>query len=306
MNRLSVRTYKRLIVGTVGLIFIVLACLCVYFYFQMCNTAEQVAVSEKLLEETQLHFSQVEKKLQEYESSPLYSAELFDYQKLYPDMVAEKTEKKEETQEKVVYLTFDDGPSVRTPEVLDILDRYGIKATFFVVYYNTAKVNDLYRDIVARGHTIGVHSTTHQMTKIYKSVESYLEDFKTMYDHIYAQTGVKVQLFRFSGGSINSYNTTVYNSIIAEMLRRGFTYHDWNVSSGDAASNHVPAEKIYAEVVENVRGRKKSVVLMHDSVAKNTTVEALPQIIETLLAEGYTFKALDPSVKPFTFAYTNY
>lgn len=303
MNRFSVRFYKRLIIVALLSVLLLLLALTAYFYGEMCASADQVVTTGKLLEEQRTQASQYQQKLVEYESDPVFSSELFEYQKLYPDLTAKKVEKQDETEDKVVYLTFDDGPSARTPEVLDILDRYGIKATFFVVYYDTATANELYREIVARGHTIGVHTATHQMDKIYASVEAYLEDFKIMYDHIYEQTGVRPTLFRFAGGSLNSYNNTVYRQLIAEMIRRGFTYHDWNVSSGDAAVVKPTAAKIYSSVVSSVRQRKKSVVLMHDSVGKTTTVEALPQIIETLLAEGYTFKALDPSVKPYTFSY---
>ena len=116
---------------------------------------------------------------------------------------------------KTVYLTFDDGPSARTPEVLKILEEYGVKATFFVVGKDTEQSKQWMRDIVAAGHTIGVHSFTHDYREIYSSVEDYLDDFAKEYALIEEVTGVPPQIFRFPGGSINAYNGHIYQEIVA-------------------------------------------------------------------------------------------
>ena len=152
------------------------------------------------------------------------------YQKLYPNLYVQKSTKVTENAAKTIYLTFDDGPSPNTMDLLDILDRYNVKATFFVIYHDDEASQNAYREIVKRGHTIAVHTASHKYTEIYKSVEDYLADFDIVYKQIERVTGVKPELFRFPGGSINSYNVRIYQELIAEMLRRGFTYYDWNVS----------------------------------------------------------------------------
>ncbi|MFZ2539539.1 MAG: polysaccharide deacetylase family protein, partial [Oscillospiraceae bacterium] len=183
--------------------------------------------------------------------TPVVECKSIDYQLDYPDLYAVPVAKKLPNGEKKVYLTFDDGPSKQTPKILDILDQYQIKATFFVVYKNDEFSNSMYKEIVNRGHTIGVHSASHNYNKIYASVDTYLEDFNKMYLHIYELTGVKIDLFRFPGGSINSHNQSTYQPIIAEMLRRGFTFHDWNIESGDTTTK-ATEKTIYNNVVNNV------------------------------------------------------
>jgi len=224
------------------------------------------------------------------------------YQKLYPNLYVHKSTKVTETAAKTIYLTFDDGPSQHTLELLDILDRHNVKTTFFVIYRDDEASQNIYREIVKRGHTIAVHTASHKYTEIYKSVEDYLADFNIIYNKIEQVTGVKPELFRFPGGSINSYNARIHQEIIAEMLRRGFTYHDWNVSGGDAVSG-VTRGSVFANVVENVNKYDKAVVLLHDSSSEEVTVAALEGIIIELQNSGYAFAKLDGSVIPITFAY---
>jgi peptidoglycan/xylan/chitin deacetylase (PgdA/CDA1 family) len=224
------------------------------------------------------------------------------YQKIYPSLYARKSMKSEVVAIKTIYLTFDDGPSSNTLEILDTLESYNVKATFFVIYNDDEASKNMYREIVRRGHTIAIHSASHKYSEIYKSVENYLADFDKIYNQIVQVTGVKPDLFRFPGGSINPYNVHIHQEIIAEMLRRGFTYHDWNVSAGDLASNATRGS-VYASVVQNAKKHNKSIVLLHDRADKNATVLALEDIIVDLQASGYFFAKLDGSVMPFTFAY---
>jgi len=224
------------------------------------------------------------------------------YQKLYPNLYVQKSTKVTENAAKTIYLTFDDGPSPNTMDLLDILDRYNVKATFFVIYHDDEASQNAYREIVKRGHTIAVHTASHKYTEIYKSVEDYLADFDIVYKQIERVTGVKPELFRFPGGSINSYNVRIYQELIAEMLRRGFTYYDWNVSGGDTASN-ATRDSITENVVENAKKYDRSVVLLHDSSSETSTAAALEGIIIDLQNSGYAFAKLDGSVMPFTFAY---
>lgn len=222
------------------------------------------------------------------------------YQNLYPDLHTPKVPYKQENpNDKVVYLTFDDGPSSLTPALLDILDQYKVKATFFVVgnmgHYEQMK------EIVNRGHVLAIHSYNHQYKQIYASPEAFLEDFKKMHDIILKETGVDAKIYRFPGGSINSFNKSTARAIIEEMNRRGYVYYDWNVSSGDAERNPTEAS-IYRDTMNGILSHNKSIVLMHNTRAKQKTLNQLPKIIEAAKAAGYRFDVLDPSVEPTQFS----
>lgn len=263
-----------------------------------CSEAsEQILSDEEYIEE-------INERLLEIEEEYTDSDRKADYESEYPDMYASEQLARENSG-KIAYLTFDDGPSELTPQVLDVLDEYGIKATFFVTYKDKEDLRKYYKEIVERGHTIAVHTASHEYEDIYKSVDAYLEDFYKMYDCIYEQTGVRCSLFRFPGGSHNGYK---YGDdmplIIAEMERRGFKYYDWNVSTGDGGNWVTPAD-ILNRVKEQSEGRSRLVVLMHDSASKTATLEALPQVIEQLKADGYEFARLTSETEPVQFARWN-
>ena len=206
--------------------------------------------------------------------------------------------------EKVCYLTFDDGPAPGyTEKVLDTLKKYDAKATFFVVYNDSDAAKKLYNRMIEEGHTIGVHTSSHNYSKIYENVDNFLDDFDKVSRFVTEVTGYKPEIFRFPGGSINSYNIGNYQDIISEMLRRGYTYYDWNISSGDAASSVVSKENIVNNTVKGVLSTDKAIVLMHDGSGHKSTVKALPEVIEKLKAEGYEFRALSNDVKPTWFGY---
>ncbi|NLA52445.1 MAG: polysaccharide deacetylase, partial [Alcaligenaceae bacterium] len=222
-----------------------------------------------------------------------------DYQNKYPGLYC-KPSSGYIHREKVAYLTFDDGPSSRTPEILDILKEYNIKATFFVVTSNTN--TSLLKRIAEEGHTIGIHTNSHVYKEIYSSVEAFLDDFNTAYKKVYEETGIKAEIFRFPGGSLNAYNLGTYQEIISEMLRRGFQYYDWNISTNDS-NPRINANEIVNVVKNSVKGQNKLIVLCHDSEHKYETVKALPEIIEFLKNEGYSFDKLDNTVEPVVFSY---
>ncbi len=197
----------------------------------------------------------------------------------------------------ICYLTFDDGPSDNTLKILDILDSYGIKATFFVV--GTAKTEYM-PQIVTRGHAIGLHSTTHNYSAIYADVNSYLADVQQISDIVYNATGVRSNIIRFPGGSSNmvsaKYCAGLMSDLTVRMPQLGYSYYDWNVSSGDASAAKVPAATIVNNVLKGAKGKNSICVLMHDTGAKSTTVEALPAIIEGLDAMGFRFAPLTAEV----------
>ena len=227
------------------------------------------------------------------------------YQELYPELYAQPHELNSVEKSKVCYLTFDDGPSARTPEVLDILKRYGVKATFFVVGKDTEQSRQWMRDIVEAGHTIGIHSFTHSYRTIYDSVEAFLDDFAQEYHLIEEATGVAPQIFRFPGGSINAYNGHIYQEIVGEMVRRGFVYFDWNRSNGDAVSKPPAAATLAKNALNRLGSSSRVILLMHDSKGHASTVASLPAVIEGYLNAGYSLEALTPEVRPIIYAYPN-
>jgi len=207
-----------------------------------------------------------EARLAELEEERL--AALFD-----PDKAAHK-----------VYLTFDDGPSSYTEQILDILDRYNVKATFFVIGKEDEESLRLYKEIVDRGHTLGMHSYSHKYAEIYKNKKAFSQDFDKIYNLLTETTGVEPQFYRFPGGSSNTVSKVDMKVCTEYLKERGVTHFDWNVTSGDANSNGVPVETIVVASTSDIMTRQTSVVLFHDTATKGTTVEALPTVIETILA----------------------
>lgn len=193
---------------------------------------------------------------------------------------------------KVVYLTFDDGPSKYTPKLLDILAKYNVKATFFVC--GTGKL-ELLDDIAKGGHTLALHSKTHKYESIYASEKAFYDDLYAIQDIVEKYAGVKSFITRFPGGSSNGISKKICPGIMTTLTKsiqdKGFTYFDWNIDSNDAGG-----AKTTAEVAQNVINgiskskRKSLVVLQHD--IKGYSVDAVEQIIQWGLANGCTFKAL--------------
>ncbi len=186
-----------------------------------------------------------------------------------------------------VYLTFDDGPSAYTDDILDILDAYGVKATFFVV--GKKGYTEQYQRIVEEGHTLGMHSYSHKYQEIYSSVDAYRQDMDKLHDYLYELTGVDCKIVRFPGGSSNKKTSRVnMQEFIRYLDEVGIQYYDWNVSSGDAAAMPISAEQIADNVLKHVDRYNTVIVLMHDAAGKKSTVEALPTIIESILQSENT------------------
>lgn len=208
--------------------------------------------------------------------------------------------------DKIAYLTFDDGPSIVTPHILDTLNQYEIKATFFIVGRNVPGHEAILKRIVAEGHALGGHTYSHNYQLVYKNKEAFFADFDKGNELIEKASGVKPSVFRYPGGSTNTisltyqdpkrYNKqkTVMNEIKAEAKQRGYAFIDWNVTNGDARSNKYTAAQAIANVKQQVKNQKEVVILMHDSSTKKPTADALPEIITFLKEKGYRFEAIHP------------
>lgn len=195
--------------------------------------------------------------------------------------------------DKILYLTFDDGPSKQTQKVLDILDRYNAKATFFVVYAKNYTYQ--YKNVVDHGHSIGLHSYTHDYSDIYRSVDRYFADLNKISDLVYDCTGVRSKLIRFPGGSSNTvsrrYRTGIMTRLTGEVEKRGYVYFDWNGANNDATGVNYTPNQMYRYAI-SANGKKEIVMLMHDASPKDNSVASLASIIEFYQAQGYLCMAL--------------
>lgn len=198
-----------------------------------------------------------------------------------------------------IYLTFDDGPSCYTNDILDILKQYDVKATFFVVGKTDEESLAAYKRIVEEGHTLGIHSYSHKYNEIYKSVDAYAADLRKLQELIYDTTGTWSRYTRFPGGSSNTVSTVDMQLLMEYLEEQGIVYYDWNVSSGDAKSGYISAQAIVDNVMRNVEKHDTAIVLMHDASDKKTTVEALPIIIERILElQDTSLLAIDDETVP--------
>lgn len=198
-----------------------------------------------------------------------------------------------------VYLTFDDGPSEYTEKILEILDSFNIKATFFISPKDTEESFNLMNKIAEAGHTIGVYTASHDYDAIYSSADAYVDDFNNAHELIERATGIDCKYFRFPAGSKNDYNEAVRDEIIAKMTELGYVYYDWNVDSEDVLGANWTT--MYNNVLSGIAGQNRAVILFHDGIYNTTLV--LEDIINALSvdARGYKFKPIADNVRPLQF-----
>jgi len=203
-----------------------------------------------------------------------------------------------------IYLTFDDGPGPYTEELLNILDEYGVKATFFV----TGQFYDYYHLIgeeYKRGHTVGIHTYTHKWS-IYQNDEDFLNDFALINNLIYEQTGEYSKIFRFPGGSSNTISSKYSKGIMSRLAKKleedGYIYYDWTFDLGDTNKKYNSVNAIVKNFKDNLKGDGEYIVLMHD--IKKNTIKAIPEIIKFARANNYEFDKIteDTPIKHFKIA----
>lgn len=200
-----------------------------------------------------------------------------------------------QSNQKTVYLTFDDGPSENTQKVLDILDKYNAKATFFVT-----GTNEEYYHLIKKahdaGHTIGLHSFIHEYDQVYNSPSAYFDDLKKIEDLVYDQIGFVPKYIRFPGGSSNNvskeYCYKIMTKLTKEVINRGYQYYDWNEDSEDGSG-----ELSVKQLIKNATAAKDNniILLFHDANGKENSLEALGPVIEYYQDKGYVFKGIDDS-----------
>ena len=189
--------------------------------------------------------------------------------------------------DKKVYITFDDGPSKNTDALLDLLNEYNAKVTFFVIGHEGEENKRLYKRIVEEGHSIGMHSYSHDYAEIYKSVEDFEKDFTKISDLLYDSIGYVPKLYRFPGGSSNSRcKSLTIQPFISFLLENDLRYFDWNVDNGDATGKNYTVEELAQNLLDGVEKKTVSVVLCHDTNAKGKTLESMKIVLPKLVEKG--------------------
>lgn len=194
----------------------------------------------------------------------------------------------------VIYLTFDDGPSMDiTPKILDVLKEEDVKATFFILDYNNKK-EELVKREAKEGHSIGLHGISHNYKEIYQSLEAGTNNFINLNKKVKESTGIDTKIIRFPGGSSNTvskFNPGIMTNLAKNLLENEYKYFDWNVSSGDSGDVKT-SEAVYSNVTKGLRKNRNNVVLMHDFAGNTKTLNALRKIIQYGKSQGYRFEKI--------------
>ena len=290
-RRKRVQRLKKMIIGIVAAGIVIPLLCCVYLICRLHTIDGILKTLEQRLDELDIRNQELQtllQQLQEQKSTPVQTPQI---QEDSPgaeasEPVAEESFGQEEIHK--VYLTFDDGPSIYTNDILDILDSYNVKATFFVVGKEGTNAEEALQRIVDEGHTLGMHSYSHKYKELYESMDSFTQDFARIRDSIYQATGVESVCYRFPGGSSNTISEIDMHDFIDYLDSQGVEYYDWNVSSGDGGSMKLSTDTLLENCTKDIDTRDTSIILLHDSAEKPTTVEALPDIIENILARPDT------------------
>lgn len=290
-RRKRVQRLKKMIIGIVAAGIVIPLMCCVYLSCRLHTIDGTLKTLEQRLDELDIRNQELQtllQQLQEQESTPEQTPQIQEdsFGAEASEPVAEESSGQEEIHK--VYLTFDDGPSIYTNDILDILDSYNVKATFFVVGKEETNAEEALQRIVDEGHTLGMHSYSHKYKELYESRDSFTQDFARIRDYIYQATGVESVCYRFPGGSSNTVSEIDMHDFIDYLDSQGVEYYDWNVSSGDGGSMKLSTDTLLENCTKDIDTRDTSIILLHDSAEKPTTVEALPDIIENILARPDT------------------
>lgn len=281
-RRKRINRLKKIILGSILVAIIIPVILSVFLGYKVNVLSQRIVELETRLAEAENAESQKDVGVfatAYVEESPREVAQ--------EEMVKEENPPAEaKTAGKRIYLTFDDGPSTNTAEILDILKAYDVKATFFVIGKTDEESKALYQRIVAEGHTLGMHSYSHKYNEIYASKEAFAEDLQKLQEYLYEVTGIWPRYYRFPGGSSNQVSKASMEELVAFLNEKDITYFDWNIASGDAVSGYVSKDTILKNCTRNIGIYDDSMILLHDAAEKDTTVEALPEVIGAIRMKG--------------------
>ena len=195
-----------------------------------------------------------------------------------------------------VYLTFDSSPGENTDKILDVLQQYDVKATFFVSGDKSDEAKKVYKRIVDEGHTLGMHSYSNQYSTIYASIEDFEKDYDKISNYLKKVTGTQSLYYRFPGGSSNQISNVNMAEFVHVLNEKNISYYDWNVSAGDASGDYA-VDDIVTNVTEGIANYKTSIVLLHDGEDKSTTAEAIGPLIEALQKMDAKILPIDENTK---------
>lgn len=279
-RRKRVNRLKKIIIGTILLAILIPTVLCGFLFWRVSYLKEEVREAEAKCEALLETIA---------EGSFHLDEEIFPEEVLIEEADAEIEIPQEpavvdEVHTRKVYLTFDDGPSANTEEILSILEEYDVKATFFVTGQQAEAHPEWYQAIVDGGHTLGMHSYSHKYSEIYESEDNFGSDLLKLQTFLEETTGITPSFYRFPGGSSNTVSNLPMSVFCDYLTDNSITYFDWNVSSKDAASPMRPKHEIIYNCTQNLENFENAVILLHDASSKSSTVEALPSIIEQIQA----------------------
>lgn len=232
---------------------------------------------------------------EELDEETLFYTEKEDYKPAVPAAsgISERENLAGETDIHKVYLTFEDGPSENTAEILDILKEKNVQATFFVTAKEGEEAQALYQRIVEEGHTLGMHSYSNKYTRLYQSEENFKEDIIKLQGFLLGVTGVEPIYYRFPGGSSNQITNVPMENLIHYLNQEGLVYYDWNVSVGDSEMDGYTSAEIVANVIDDVVKYKEAVVLMSDAQENSVNPEVLRGVIDALSDMGAEILPID-------------
>lgn len=293
-RRKRVNRIKRIIVTTIILLILIPTLLSVFLMFRVSSLESKLnhLLTEANIEE----FSEGDAAVAKAESKKTTAAAITVTSKAVSTKQTESPKETEPSEEKKVYLTFDDGPSQRTKEILNILKKEDVKASFFVVGHQDKFSKSLYKRMVKEGHTLGMHSYSHIYSEIYSSKDAFSKDFDKLYNYLYKVTKVKPKYYRFPGGSSYTKGAVPMQELIDYLESKQVSYLDWNVVNGDSAGGKLTKSQIVDKVMSGVSQFETSVVQMHDSSDKKETVNALRSLIRKLKKNGYEILPIDDTM----------
>ncbi|MCR4802232.1 MAG: polysaccharide deacetylase [Lachnospiraceae bacterium] len=287
-----VQRLKKMIVATIIIFLLLPSILCVALWIRLARFEKRY---NDFLKTNEMQYAKM-KKLEDEKEEKVEKVEKVDGKALAAEVESTdpvptnipEVEDQTLIEGKKVYLTFDDGPSQNTEQILDILKENDVKATFFVIGHTDEHSLDMYKRIVDEGHTLAMHSYSHQYAKIYKSVKAFAKDMNSLSDLLYTVTGERTHFIRFPGGSSNTVSAGDMTDFIRYANRAGYVYFDWNTINGDATGQNLTDNEMINNVMSNVNIFTNSVVLMHDCAGKEQTVKTLPKIINKLKKKHVT------------------
>lgn len=298
-----VRILKRIIVITILTLIILPTVLCALAFMKISENDREISFLNESIDELGTEISELKWEISNRDKQLSDAISASENVALENAELREQLEKltiiKGNVRPTKVYLTFDDGPSAHTQDILDILGEYDIKATFFVCATKNPDYEKFYQMIIDNGHTLGIHSFTHVYDEIYASSDDFYDDVSSIYEYVYEHTdGYEASFYRFPGGSNNSNMVLKLEDYVSTLDNLNLTYFDWNISSKDATNPMQPKEVLFKNATDRSQEYDEVMILMHDLGNKDSTVEVLPEIIEYYKNIGSTFCAIDETTVP--------